>query len=87
MLALRLLLLISSIALALSCDHLLQTHSGPVCGSQLPSGATNFLGIPYAAPPIGALRFASPVDPQPWTDIRDASVYATPPPSKTNRKL
>lgn len=29
-------------------------------------------GIPYAQPPIGALRFAAPVPVLPWTGIRDA---------------
>lgn len=26
-----------------------------------------FRGVPYAAPPVGPLRFASPQAPQPWT--------------------
>ena len=77
MTASRLLLLLLTFTLAHACEHVLQTHTGPVCGVQLPSGATYFLGIPYAAPPVGPLRFASPVDPQPWTDARDGSMYAT----------
>ncbi len=33
---------------------------------------TIFNGIPYAAPPVGDLRFAPAADPYPWNGIRDA---------------
>ncbi|MEO6827745.1 MAG: carboxylesterase/lipase family protein [Microbacteriaceae bacterium] len=32
-------------------------------------------GIPYAAPPVGALRFRAPQPVRPWAGIRDASRY------------
>ncbi|MET1017118.1 MAG: carboxylesterase/lipase family protein [Leifsonia flava] len=32
-------------------------------------------GIPYAAPPLGHLRFRSPTPVRPWAGIRDASSY------------
>jgi para-nitrobenzyl esterase len=32
-----------------------------------------FLGIPYAAPPIGDLRWKAPMPPQGWSGIRDAT--------------
>lgn len=37
-----------------------------------------FLGIPYAQPPVGPLRFTPPViDPLPsWEDVRNATKYA-----------
>jgi para-nitrobenzyl esterase len=48
------------------------TISGPVRGRRGEHG-TVFRGVPYAAPPTGALRFAAPRPPKPWTEVRDAT--------------
>lgn len=55
-------------------DTVVQTRAGDVRG--LRSGDTReFLGIPYAEPPIGALRFAAPRPAAPWATIRDATRF------------
>ncbi|MCP2355775.1 para-nitrobenzyl esterase [Nonomuraea thailandensis] len=36
-------------------------------------GTTAFLGVPYAAPPLGAARFAAPRPHDPWDGVRDAT--------------
>lgn len=38
-------------------------------------GVHSFLGIPYAAPPIGDRRWRPPVAPQAWDGVRDATSF------------
>lgn len=52
---------------------LIQTQSGPVQGFEEPNGTIAWLGIPFAAPPIGALRWLAPQDPTPWEAPFEAS--------------
>ena len=47
------------------------THDGAVRGS-VHDGYRTYEGIPYAAPPVGALRWTAPRPPSPWTGVRDA---------------
>lgn len=47
---------------------------GKVQGSA-EGGARRFAGIPYAKPPVGALRFKAPIENDPWTGIRDATDF------------
>jgi para-nitrobenzyl esterase len=51
-----------------------QTASGPVEGLYK-AEAAEFLGIPYAAPPVGDLRWRPPVKPAPWQATRAARAY------------
>ncbi|RAG83117.1 carboxylesterase/lipase family protein [Streptacidiphilus pinicola] len=45
------------------------------------AGVAVFRGIPYAEPPVGALRFAAPRRPvSGWDGVRDAASYGPPPP-------
>jgi para-nitrobenzyl esterase len=51
------------------------TDSGPVRG--LSAGGTDeFLGIPYAAPPVGDLRWRAPQPAARWQGVRDATAFA-----------
>ena len=50
------------------------TASGPVHGA-VAGDLAIFKGIPYAAPPIGARRFAPPVAPQSWSTPRAAVAF------------
>src|SRR5262249_6604178 len=43
-------------------------------------GVAAFKGIPFAAPPVGQLRFAAPAPPQPWDGVRDARTFSPTPP-------
>jgi para-nitrobenzyl esterase len=42
---------------------------------QVRAGISRFLGIPYAAAPVGELRFAAPAPAPTWDRVRDALTY------------
>ncbi|XP_074427931.1 acetylcholinesterase [Larus michahellis] len=79
LLLLFLLLLLLFLAAAAADDLLVPTSAGPVRGVRLPAGATGevgaFLGIPYAEPPVGRLRFQPSRPAAPWRGVLDASSY------------
>ncbi len=50
------------------------TQSGQVRGFSN-GGVEGFLGIPYAAPPVGEQRWRAPQPVQSWNDVRDASKF------------
>ncbi|MFF4851567.1 carboxylesterase/lipase family protein [Streptomyces sp. NPDC001194] len=52
-----------------------RTGYGVVEGRTGPAGTFSFRGIPYAAPPVGALRFAAPAPPAAWEGVRDAGAF------------
>lgn len=49
-----------------------ETASGPVVGATASTGQA-FLGIPYAAPPVGEFRWRAPRPPSPWVEPRLAT--------------
>ncbi|XP_036044844.1 acylcarnitine hydrolase-like isoform X5 [Onychomys torridus] len=56
------------------------TNTGQVRGSLIQvndtkAGVHRFLGIPFAKPPVGPLRFAPPEAPEPWSGVRDGTSY------------
>ena len=70
-----LLLALASGALAGTADSgVVRLDSGPVRGF-LDQGVRAFLGIPYAAPPVGALRWKAPQPPLAWTQVRDCAAF------------
>lgn len=60
-------------------DHpVVVTTSGAVRGRWRESGGARsaaFLGVPFAEPPVGDLRFAAPQRRTPWDGVRDAAEY------------
>lgn len=59
-------------------DTVVVTSSGPVQGKRLTTSSgtvTAFLGIPYAEPPVGSLRFQKPHPHQPWNRILEATSF------------
>ena len=55
-------------------DLVVQTDAGAVQGA-VARGVENFLDIPYAAPPVGALRWQPPQPTAAWEGIRSAAAY------------
>lgn len=49
-------------------------EQGALAGAEH-AGVHSFLGIPYAAPPVGDLRWAPPAPPAGWDGVRDATAY------------
>lgn len=58
-------------------DVLRNTSYGQVQGSNdaVTSGTYAWKGVPFAQPPVGALRWRAPVEPEPWTQVRDATKF------------
>jgi para-nitrobenzyl esterase len=54
--------------------YVVEIDSGPVCGIDK-DDVIAFLGIPYAAPPVGDLRWMPPRPPEAWTETRNCHEY------------
>ena len=53
-------------------DDIVTTQHGALRGV-ISDGVLAVMGAPYAAPPVGALRFQHPAPPAPWDGVRDAT--------------
>jgi para-nitrobenzyl esterase len=53
-------------------EAVVTTEAGDVRGFET-GGVFAFLGVPYAAPPVGDLRFKAPERHQPWDGVRNAA--------------
>jgi para-nitrobenzyl esterase len=70
------------LACAGATPALAQITSAAVTGGQVAGTAQGdlgvFKGIPFAAPPVGKLRWAEPAPVQPWPGVRQATAYGPP---------
>merc|ERR1711959_885333 len=57
-----------------SDPSVVSTTAGKVQG-EVVDGIYTFKGIPYAADTGGANRWTAPKDPEPWSDVRDATTF------------
>ena len=57
-----------------SAQNIVTINTGKLRGSTH-NGITSFLGIPYAAPPVGKLRWEPPQPPAKWKGVRNAFHY------------
>lgn len=55
-------------------EHIVETKSGKIRGYER-EGRIEYLGIPFAKPPVGELRFKRAVPIEPWEGILDAKEY------------
>ncbi len=62
-------------------DLTVETRFGLVEG-YADDGVFSYRGIPYAAPPTGALRWKPPADPEPWSDTLSAVEVPSPCPQE-----
>ena len=59
-------------------DLVVSTANGQLKGAARASGGAEFLGIPYARPPVGDLRWREPVPAKSWNGVRDATAFGAP---------
>ena len=60
-------------------EPIVTTEHGQVRG-RTDGGVHAFLGISYAAPPVGAYRLRPPQPVEPWSGVRDATALGPEPP-------
>lgn len=53
----------------------IETDKGSIRGLQIADDLVEYRGVPYAAPPVGDLRWAAPEDHEEWEGILDCTEY------------
>jgi len=74
LLCLLLLLTLHSLPAQLAPPHV-RIAQGELVGEVTTMGPDAFKGIPYAAPPVGPLRWHDPQPPTSWQGVRDATAF------------
>lgn len=69
---------ISPHAYAAETEPMVNTTAGQLRGSLTTSGRAEFLGIPFAQPPVGSLRWHQPMPVKPWKGVRDVQHFGAP---------
>ena len=59
---------------AVTPDLVIETSEGPVLG-KAEDGVKHWLGLPFAAPPIGELRFKAPQPAEPWSELLETTEH------------
>ena len=78
MLALIPVFLLQAQVFAATGELIVGTTGGSLKGATRALGGAEFLGIPYAQPPVGDLRWREPLPAKPWTGVRDATTFGAP---------
>lgn len=68
---------------AVSAGPVVQIEGGRAEG-RVSGGVSRFFGLPFAAPPVGVLRWRPPHPAEPWAGIRDAGDFGPVCPQNTN---
>jgi len=55
-----------------------QTLYGALAGADAGNDSWVWAGVPYAQPPVGALRWKAPLDPKPWSGVRHSTTNFSP---------
>ena len=68
---------VASQAMDAASGDTVKTKDGLIRGvGQSSSGVRIFRGVPFAAPPVGELRWKAPIAPKPWTGVRQATEFS-----------
>lgn len=66
---------VDSAATAPASRAVVDVEGGRVSGSEIGDGVWAYKGIPFAAPPVGRLRWRPPQPVAPWDGVRDATRF------------